>query len=188
MSELVMEVKPKFYWFQRAIANIRKEVAITIGLEGLILMLIMVIVIATNNPVIANLAENSQEELIVYLYIIMMSLICLIFPLSVLFFVFLDKKNFEVTSYKVYDDRINFDEGFINHKHSSILFKDIKEIHLDQNFIQKKYNIANIRFITSAGNLNNQYTNIGVNFQDIENVQSVYTKIKEIHEKADIGE
>ena len=109
----------------------------------------------------------------------MMGLIIFMFPVSVLLLGFLDKKNFEVTSYKVYNDKIDFEEGFINHKHSSIIFKDVKEIHLDQNFIQRKYNVATVRFITAA---NNPMGETSIRFQDIENAQYVYTKVKEIHE------
>ena len=179
MSELVLEVKPKFYLLSRIVANLNKEVAITLALEGLFMMVITLVLIATNNPTVANLVENNQDELIVYIYILIMGLIIFMFPVSVLLLGFLDKKNFEVTSYKVYNDKIDFEEGFINHKHTSILFKDVKEIHLDQNFIQRKYNVATIRFITAA---NNPIGETSIRFQDIENAQYVYTKAKEIHE------
>lgn len=176
MDELLMEVKPKFCLLQRAIANFEKEFRITIIAEVIIFMFINVIFFAMNKSLILNLIENNQnDELTIYMSIIALVLIVLIFPIVVLCFSFLDKKNFEVTSYKVYNDRIGFDEGFINHKHVSILFKDIKEIHLDQNFIQRRYNIATIRFVTPS-------VNLGVKFQDIENAQDVYAKVKQIHE------
>lgn len=179
MSEIILDVKPKFYMLPRIVANLKKEVVLTLALEGLFMMIIMVVLIATNNPTVANLVENNQDELIVYSYILMMGLIMFIFPVSVLLLGFLDKKNFEATSYKIYNDKIDFEEGFINHKHSSILFKDVKEIHLDQNFIQRKYNVATVRFITAS---NNPMGETSIRFQDIENAQYVYTKVKEIHE------
>ena len=176
MNELIMEVNPKFCLLQRAIANFNKEFRITIIAEVIIFMFINVIFFATNKSLILNLIKNNQDdELTIYMSIIALILIAVIFPLVVLLFSYLDKKNFEVTNYKIYNDRIGFDEGFINHKHTSILFKDIKEIHLDQNFIQRKYNIATIRFVTPS-------VNLGVKFQDIENAQDVYTKVKEIHD------
>lgn len=181
MVEPILNIKPKFCIFSRAIVNLRKELAVTLGLEFIIVTFMMIVVIATKNPVVINLIENSQEEFVLYTYLLVMGLIVFIFPLSVLLLGFLDKKNFEVTNYKVFDDRIEFDEGFINHKHSSILFKDVKEIHLDQSFIQKKYNIATIRFITSANNAMNETS---IRFQDIENAQIVYNKVKEIHERS----
>lgn len=175
MNELIMEVKPKFCLLQRAIANFDKEFRITIVAQAIVLMFINVIFFAINKSLILDLIENNQDKFVIYIAIIALALIVLIFPFIVLLFSYLDKKNFEVTSYKIYNDRIGFDEGFINHKHTSILFKDIKEIHLDQNFIQRKYNIATIRFITPS-------VNLGVKFQDIENAQDVYAKVKEIHE------
>lgn len=175
MNELIMEVKPKFCLLQRAIANFDKEFRITIAAQAIVLMFINVIFFAVNKSLILDLIENNQEELAIYMCIVALVLLTLIFSLIVLLFSYLDKKNFEVTSYKIYNDRIGFDEGFINHKHISILFKDIKEIHLDQNFIQKKYNIATIRFVTPS-------VNLGVKFQDIENAQDVYAKVKEIHD------
>lgn len=175
MNELIMEVKPKFCLLQRAIANFDKEFNITIVAQAIVLMFLNVIFFAINKSLILDLIENNQDKFVIYIAIIALALIVLIFPLIVLLFSYLDKKNFEVTSYKIYNDRIGFDEGFINHKHTSILFKDIKEIHLDQNFIQRKYNIATIRFITPS-------VNLGVKFQDIENAQDVYAKVKEIHE------
>lgn len=175
MNELIMEVKPKFCLLQRAIANFDKEFKITIVAQAIVLMFINVIFFAVNKSLILDLIENNQNKFAIYIAIIALALIVLIFPLIVLLFSYLDKKNFEVTSYKIYNDRIGFDEGFINHKHTSILFKDIKEIHLDQNFIQRKYNIATIRFVTPS-------VNLGVKFQDIENAQDVYAKVKEIHD------
>ena len=178
-EEILLEVKPKFYILSRIAANFYKELILTLGLQGMFSMLILVFIIATNASVVINLAENNQFKFIAYILLIMVSLIVIIFPISVLLFGFWDKKNFEVTSYKVYNDKIDFEEGFINHKHSSILFKDVKEIHLDQNFIQRKYNVATVRFITAA---NNPMGETSIRFQDIENAQYVYTKVKEIHE------
>ncbi len=175
-EEILLEVKPKFYILSRVAANFYKELILTLSLEGMFMMLITVFIIATNASAVINLAENNQLKFIAYILLIMVSLIVIIFPISALLFGFLDKRNFEVTSYKIYNDRIDFDEGFINHKHSSILFKDIKETHIDQNFIQRKYNVATIRFITAA-------KDTSINFQDIENFQLVHAKIKGIHEK-----
>ena len=61
-----------------------------------------------------------------------------------------------------------------------ILFKDIKEIHFEQNYIQKHCNVATIRFVTSAMTHNR---NASIMFQDIEHAQEVYTKIKDVHSK-----
>ena len=56
---------------------------------------------------------------------------------------------------------------------------DIKEIHLNQNFIQRKAELGTIRFTTAA---NNSTTNTGICFRDIQNSMAIYAKIKQIHE------
>ena len=101
------------------------------------------------------------------------------FILFVLLLVFLDKKNFEATSYKVYSDKIEFEEGFINHKYTTIKMKDIKEIHFTQNFFQRLANIGTIKLITAANNSSN-FT--GLKFVDVENSNEIYTKIKQVHQ------
>ena len=57
--------------------------------------------------------------------------------------------------------------------------EDIKEIHLNQNFIQRKAELGSIQFITAA---NNSTSSTGVCFQDIQNSKAIYAKIKQIHE------
>ena len=173
MSELILEVKPKFCWLQRAIVNFRKSEALTMLL--VMPLLIIIGIIAVQNKYISD----PGDSIYMYTFVTMFILFIIICPLVTTLLGFLDKKNFEVTSYKVYNDRIEFEEGFINHKYSSVLFRDIKEIHLDQNFIQSKYNIATIRFVTAA---NNSISETSIRFQDIENAQLVYIKVKEIHE------
>ena len=112
---------------------------------------------------------------------ILVLLISIVIALIVLLFlVWLDKKNFEVSSYKIFNDRVEFEEGFINHKYIAIKFEDIKEVHLSQNFFQRMVNIGTIKFITAA---NNTGRNTGVAFTDIENSNYVYAKVKELLNK-----
>ena len=117
---------------------------------------------------------KEQHLNIVTLIIILITLFIL------LFLVWLDKKNFEVSSYKIFNDRVEFEEGFINHKYIAIKFEDIKEVHLSQNFFQRMVNIGTIKFITAA---NNTGRNTGVAFTDIENSNYVYAKVKELLNK-----
>lgn len=92
---------------------------------------------------------------------------------------FLDKKNFEVTSYKVFPARIEFEEGFLNPKYTTIKIEDIKEIHFSQNFVQRNAKLGTIKFITAA---NTDTTGTGLTFTDIEYPDVIYNKIKQIHE------
>ena len=100
--------------------------------------------------------------------------IAIIFAMGLL--LILDKKNYEVTSYKVYPDRVEFEEGFINHKYTTIKMEDIKEIHFVQNFIQRGHGIGTIKFITAA---NNPQSFTGVAFKDVENPNYIYQKVRQ---------
>ena len=109
-------------------------------------------------------------------------LLCILsYILTVIFCMFFNKKNYEATNYKVYNDRIEFEEGFINHKYTIIKLADVKEIHLSQNFIQRQAKVGTIRFVTAANVQVNSPTASGVCFRDIENSMAVYAKIKQIH-------
>ena len=101
------------------------------------------------------------------------------FVASLILLLWLDKKNFEATTYKVYADRIEFEEGFINHKYTVINMQDIKEIHLTQNFVQRWVGLGTIRFVTAA-NVTEGMS--GVRFRCIENSKDIYTKVKQIQE------
>ena len=178
MSNLIFEIKPKFYFLSRLFASSKIKEALALLLIAFISATGTVVMNLLNPDMINGTVDSaSVEKFIIYISI---SAFIIGNVLSSLLVAFLDKKNFEVTNYRVYNDRINFDEGFINYKHSSILFKDIKEIHFEQNYIQKHCNVATIRFVTSAMT-HNRVASIA--FLDIEHAQEVYTKIKDVHSK-----
>ena len=108
------------------------------------------------------------------------------FIITLIIAIFFDNMNYLATSYRVYADRIEFDEGFLNHKHTSIKLKDIKEIHFNQNFVQLMAKLGTVKFITAAnGGYSSSAFDTGVSFSDIENPAKVYDKVREIHEKAE---
>ena len=91
-----------------------------------------------------------------------------------------DYLNYKATTYKVYDDRIEFEEGFINHKYTTLKWVDIKEIHFTQNFLQCIFGIGHIKFITAANTGYNGY-NDGIKFRDIQNPKDIYDQLKKVH-------
>lgn len=163
-TEVILEIKPIYINYIRFLYNV-------------VLTFLVILFLAVFDwliPVFIGLPEPQ----IWYFYIVM-NILLLLFSTGVI--MFFDKKNYEVTSYKVYKDRIEFEEGFINHKYTTIRMVDIKEIHLDQSFIQRQAKLGTIRFITAA---NNTTTSTGVSFRDIQNSMAVYTKIKQIQENS----
>ena len=165
MSELLLELKPKFDKVVRCFNYL--NILYSVGVAYILSMVLFFAVLIS-----LKLSENTVFLAygICYLALLYISLIV---------FVILDKKNFEVTSYKVYDDKIEFEEGFINHKYTTVKFADVKEIHHEQNFFQRKVGLGTIKFVTAA----NVGTRTGISFVDIENSNEVYLKVKEIIEK-----
>lgn len=164
-GDLILEFKPKFVGWVRYIALI--GVAYVVACAP-----VMIIWFAS-----IFILPNGVSEPQIWINLAIIYLICMIFTHGILLFV--DKKNFEVTSYKVYPDKIEFEEGFINHKYTTIKVEDIKEIHFSQSFIQRFAELGTIRFITAA-NVGTNYT--GLTCTDIENPNVIYAKIKQVHE------
>ena len=74
----------------------------------------------------------------------------------------------------MFDDSIEFDEGFFNHSHTALKFTDIKEIHYYQDFVQRIFNIGTVVFYTAA----NATSKTGIRFLDILNPSDIYNKVK----------
>ena len=165
MKELLLELKPKFNALVRYTFIL--NIICSFGAAYIFSMLILFTVLFQ-----LKLPENLLFSAYGVSYV-------LLFLLSLMIIVAMDKKNFEVTSYKVYDDKIEFEEGFINHKYKTVKFADVKGIHHEQNFFQRKVGLGTIKFVTAA----NVGTRTGISFADIENSNEVYLKVKEIIEK-----
>lgn len=177
MSEdLILEIKPKFIDYIRMLSLDNIAMSVAIASFSIFTGFLTVFLLANIN----EQALNSFFNLILCFAVNYVVL----FLITLKIRVYIDKKNFEVTNYKVYQDRLEFEEGFINHKHTVLKLADIKEIHLTQNFIQRREELGTIKFVTAA---NNSYPMIGIEmsgiaFKDIENSLAVYTKIKQLHE------
>ena len=99
------------------------------------------------------------------LWVIILFITIFIFSLGLnLFFI---KKNLEAISYRIYSDKIDFEEGFINHNH------------LIQNYLQRFANIGTIKFITAASSS----SLTGLTFTDVENPREIYMKAKQVFEQ-----
>ena len=175
-DELLLEIKPKFIIPLRLIMGFGKSIIIACVFSYFLLMILPMLIVTFNeNSSFAILVNNTGLYFVYYMIIFAIFLV-----FSALLNLFIDQHNYEATNYKIYNDRIEFEEGFINHKFTTLKIENIKEIHLLQNFIQRKYGVSTIKFITSA---NNGSTNSGISFTDIENAQYIYTKMKQLQEE-----
>ncbi len=170
-TEILLEIKPKYIDWVRTYAILCSPGCIT-----------TLIIFLCGFPITALIAELLVELFNINFVMSLAITIILFLSLFLAGFalaLFFDRKNYEATSYRVFGDRIEFEEGFINHKYTTIKMADIKEIHLDQNFIQRKAELGTIRFTTAA---NNSTSCTGICFRDIQNSMAIYAKIKQIHE------
>ena len=168
----------------RSLSDLRKKLPLFFALPFLVNMLSILCYEAKPNSFITDMINNRQEEFYIYIYIVMIITLFIGCIIVTAIMNDLDKRNFEVTTYKVFDDKIEFEEGFINHKCNVVMLKDIIEIHLNQNFIQKKFNVGTLVFETATTNSipKNAFVK-GLEFTDIENPQEIYNKVKSIHER-----
>lgn len=162
-DNFILSVKPTF----KIISRIFNADNVGLPLCGFISMLCL-------SPYL--IFESDSPELL-FSYILVADIV--VFTIIALIVIWFDKKNFEVTEYKLYPDKLEFKQGFIKHENVTIKLVDIKEIRHSENFIQRKLGLGSISFITAA-NATNQST--GIHFSDIENSKFVYAKIKEAME------
>lgn len=109
-----------------------------------------------------------------------------IFVLLMVLGFFNEKNKSQATDYSVYDNRIEFSDGFLNTHVIHLMLEDVKEIHLRRSVFQKKWDLGTIRFVTVANVL--QPTNLAVHtagtvFRDIKNSTQVFTEMKNLIEK-----
>ena len=152
-TEILLEIKPKYIDWVRTFSILCSPGCIT-----------TIIMFLCGFPITALVAELLMELLninfvmsLIITIILFLSLFLAGFALALFF----DRKNYEVTTYRVFSDRIEFEEGFINHKYT------------------RTAELGTIRFTTAA---NNSTTNTGICFRDIQNSMAIYAKIKQIHE------
>lgn len=94
------------------------------------------------------------------------------------------KYNYQKTSYKIFDDRIEFEEGFLTLQKKIIKFKDIQEVNLRKGILQRTCDLGTVRLSTpSAGG--SQYASPwssssrgAIDLKDLQNSDEAYETIK----------
>ncbi len=174
-EKVLLELKPKFVPYLRFIYNL----PIGHAFGSLIAVLIL-----GGFPLLAAIFELKYLAWVFkiyesqYWFAYAMGIVLGLIILSSVILTYFDKKNYAITSYTLYRDRILSNEGFINHKRRTcILAINIEEIHFTQNFLQRMSNVGSIKIIT-AGYAN---YNTGFLIKDIENSREIYNQIDDIY-------
>ena len=96
----------------------------------------------------------------------------IIYGISYLF----NKKQYDNYTYDFYKTKVNYKDSFLNVSEKEVKYKYIREVTMRQTFIQRFFNIGTIILFTNAetgiGN--------GICIVNVENVQEVYKKIKDV--------
>lgn len=101
-----------------------------------------------------------------------------IFPLIV---IFRSKNMYKKMEYRIYNDRIEYTEGFWVIEEKTLFFKNITETNLKIGIFQNKIDLGTVFLATPGIVRNNKYgTQAGLHVRDIENPKVVYKKLSEL--------
>lgn len=167
-------IKPKFYMFKFLITGGSGDPVCATMLG----ILVTILIYGTIFFVAILFEKGFQPWAIPVIGIAILVVICIWLLFAFICGIFA-KLNYNATHYDIYSDRIEFVEGFVNHKHTTINFYDVKEVHLTEGFIQRQFNLGSIKLVTAA----NTGVNTGISLNDIENSNVIYKKIRLLVER-----
>ena len=166
MSDELFTLKPKFNFWVMLFPN-------------LFAAIIVVFIAFSVSPLLARFITDLAGALHVSEFLILGLLHLFVFLVAFVTIMFAYYMNYQATTYSVYENKIDFEQGFINHQFTTINMTDIRELHCEQNFIQRMAHLGTIKIVTAANSASSQ---TGVSFNDIENVYDIYDKLKKLHE------
>ncbi|MCI8277234.1 MAG: PH domain-containing protein [Clostridia bacterium] len=145
------------------------------------------IAIFFNTLVYALLIGYICSEIIVALalYIPIIGLVCLLAILFVTFIRLLfENLEYSKLEYNFYRTKLEYKDGFLNKQEKTLKYKNVREVTMTQNIIERIFKIGKIRIFTNASSgvaYNNKNKNInGVVVHCIKNVNEEYKKVKEL--------
>lgn len=171
-NEILMEIRPTFKFSYVVLPKLLKELIYIIPI-----IFIIIYMISSITRMTSTLNSTSSASMSMFLPIILVfvgiPLIRIIFVIGKSFF---DKKQYENYVYTFYNDRVVFKDSFLNVSEKELKYKNIREITKRQTFIQRYFNIGNIVLFSNA---ETGFVS-GVFMMNIEDVDDVYQKVKEI--------
>ncbi len=92
------------------------------------------------------------------------------------------KYGYEHSEYRVYDDHIEIEEGFISINKKMVRFKDVKGVNLRIGPLQCRYGLGSITLATIAPMVTRNNFYPGMTLRDIPDPEDAYEKIKRLVE------
>lgn len=112
---------------------------------------------------------------IILAYILMLGVYILFLILSTVY----NKLKYNANVYKFYEDKIIYTDSFIKKETKRIKFEDIKEITVNQTFLQRFFKLGTIIIRSNSGT----FFNNGILIFGVKNVDEQYKKIEKIIEE-----
>lgn len=89
--------------------------------------------------------------------------------------VYFQKRTYDKTKYKIYDDRVEYAEGFFNVQNTRVRLNRVVDVHCKQSIPQKWYDLVTITLDLAGGGGKNSVT-----IKDITNSGTIYEKVDEL--------
>ena len=171
-NEVLLEVRPTFKFSYIVLPKLLKELIVFIPF--IIMAIYFISIISKMTSRVDNGSSMSLSEFMPIILIFLgIPLLRILFVLGKAFF---DKKQYENYVYTFYNDRVVFRDSFLNVSEKELKYKNIREVTKRQSFIQRYFNIGNIALFSNA---ETGFVG-GVFMINIENIDEVYDKVKEI--------
>lgn len=118
--------------------------------------------------------SGSGEPLPTFVYIFLgfFTFMWIGMPLIQMYF---QKRTYDETEYKIYDNRVEYAEGFFSVQNNRVQLNRVIDVHYKQSVPQKWYNLGTISLDLSGGGSKNAIT-----FKDIADPEQIYTKLDEL--------
>lgn len=88
---------------------------------------------------------------------------------------YFQKRSYDETEYKIFDDHLEYSEGFLNVQNNRAKIDRVIDIQYKQSVTQKWYNLGTITLDLSGGGSRN-----AVQFKDIKNPQETYERVDKL--------
>lgn len=108
-------------------------------------------------------------------YLIMVGMYVVFLILSTIY----NKLKYNANVYKFYDDKIIYKDSFINKETKRIKYSDIKEVRVNQMFLQIPFRLGTIVISTNSG----KFFDNGILIFGVKNLNETYQKIDDILEE-----
>ncbi|NQU17653.1 MAG: PH domain-containing protein [Candidatus Saganbacteria bacterium] len=106
--------------------------------------------------------------------------VLVVFGIIAAFPIVIKKITYGKTSYRFYNTRLDYFEGFWTVEEKTIDYRKVTEVNLRKGFIQKMFGLGTIILSTPATGGSYGMAMSGIHLKDLENPDQVYKKLKEL--------